>query len=184
MTDRITALAGRALVGTHEHVALPDWGIAKLRAKVDTGAKNSALHVEDIELLDAGDVRFAVRLDRKDRTQRVFCTATVARRGRVRSSTGVLESRIFVRTTVRIGVFEEEVEVSLVDRGKMLYRMLIGRETLRAGDFLVDVHRRYVQKVRRSKATKKTKKTGKKPRNPGSSPKTRRPRTAESDPTT
>ncbi len=133
-------------MGTHEYVSFPEWGVAKLKAKVDTGAKNSALHVEEIKLLDARRVGFAVRLDREDRDRSVRVTAPIARRGRVRSSTGVLEERTFVRAVVRVGAAELEIELSLVDRAEMLYRMLLGRETLKRGDFLVDVGRRYVQK--------------------------------------
>ncbi|HWZ92597.1 MAG TPA: RimK/LysX family protein, partial [Polyangiaceae bacterium] len=69
--------------------------------------------------------------------------------GRVRPSSGELEARIFVAVKVRIGPVEREIELSLVDRGRMIFRMLIGRRAL-AHAFLVDPSRRYVLKKPRS----------------------------------
>lgn len=129
------------LIGWNEYVDIPDWGIRRLRAKVDTGAKSSALHVENIEELPRDRVRFDVVLHRVKRDRRVHVTTRIARRGRVRSSTGHYETRIFVRAPVRIGPVEQDVEVSLVDRERMIFRMLLGRTAL-AGRFLIDPDRR------------------------------------------
>jgi hypothetical protein len=131
------------LIGWNEYVDIPDWGIKRLRAKVDTGARNSALHVENVEELPRGRVRFDVVLHRKKRDRRVSVTARIVRRGRVRSSTGHYESRIFVKAPVRIGSVERKVEVSLVDRERMIFRMLLGRTSL-AGAFLIDPARKHV----------------------------------------
>jgi hypothetical protein len=124
-------------IGWTEYVELPDWGVRRLRAKMDTGARSSAVHVEGLQELSRGRVRFALVLDRRKPERRVTVTARVVRRGRVRSSNGLFEHRIFVRTTVRIGDFEREVELSLVDRQRMLFRMLLGRTALHG--LLVDV---------------------------------------------
>lgn len=122
---------------------IPAWGIRRLRAKVDTGARSSALHVENIEELPRGRVRFDVVLHRKNRDRRVHVVARITRRGRVRSSTGHYETRIFVSAPVRIGTVEREVEMSLVDRERMIFRMLLGRSAL-AGSFLIDPARRHL----------------------------------------
>jgi len=114
-----------------------------LRAKIDTGARSSALHVENIRELGAGRVRFDVRLSRSESDRRVTVESRIARRGHVRPSSGEPEERIFVAVKVRIGPVEREIELSLVDRGRMIYRMLIGRRAL-AHAFLVDPGRRYV----------------------------------------
>ena len=53
---------GKSVVGRSEYVAFPEWGIAGLHAKIDTGARTSALHVEDLEVLPDGRVRFHVML--------------------------------------------------------------------------------------------------------------------------
>lgn len=122
---------------------MPDWRVLRLRAKVDTGARSSALHVENLRELGGGRVRFDVRLHRRKLDRRVTVEAAVKRRARVRSSTGISEMRVFVETTLRIGPVVERVELGLVDRGKMIYRMLIGRTTL-GRRFLVDPSRRYL----------------------------------------
>lgn len=138
------------LIGWTEFVDLPDWGVKKLRAKVDTGARTSALHVENIEELPRGYLRFDVVLHRKKRDRRIHVKAKITRHGSVRSSTGHQSRRYFVETTLRLGPVERKVEISLVDREKMIHRMLLGREALR-GPFLIDVDRRMALRPHRRK---------------------------------
>jgi hypothetical protein len=141
------------VIGVAEFVDFPEWKIRHLRAKIDTGARSSALHVENIREVGGGKVRFDVRLHRQKRERRVTVEAPIARRGRVRSSNGLIQTRLFVVAKVRVGPVERDIELSLVDREKMLYRMLLGRMAL-ANYFLVDASRRYVvSRVRRSKVT-------------------------------
>jgi hypothetical protein len=129
------------LIGWTEYVDLPEWNVRKLRAKVDTGARSSALHVENIVKLPRGRVGFEVVLHRRKRDRRIRVTERIQRRARVRSSNGRSETRYFVRTMLRLGPSEREVELSLVDRGEMIHRMLLGRTAL-SGPFLIDVDRR------------------------------------------
>jgi len=129
--------SGQTLIGWSELVDLPDWHIRGLRAKIDTGARSSALHVDNLKLLPRGRVEYQVVLHRRDHDRRVRVEAKIARRSRVRSSTGVYTSRYFVKTRLRLAGVEREVEVSLVDRGDMTFRMLVGRTAL-AGRFIVD----------------------------------------------
>lgn len=131
------------MIGVTEYVDIPAWRILRLRAKIDTGARSSALHVENIRELGGGRVRFDVRLSRSESDRRVTVESRIARRGQVRPSSGEPEERIFVAVKVRIGPVEREIELSLVDRGRMIFRMLIGRRAL-AEAFLVDPGRRYV----------------------------------------
>lgn len=144
------------VIGWTEYVDLPDWGIKDLRAKIDTGARSSALHVENIQELPRDFVRFDVVLHRAHRDRRIHVRARISRRGRVRSSTGHQTLRIFVETTLRLGPVERQIEVSLVDRKKMIHRMLLGREALK-GPFLIDVDRRMVQSPKKKKGKKKRK---------------------------
>jgi hypothetical protein len=129
-------------IGVAEYVDFPDWGVQALSARVDTGARTSALHVENVKLLAGSRVSFDVRLRRDDQEARVRVETKVSRRAPVRSSSGQTESRIFVKAHVRLGGREQQIEVGLVDRRHMLYRMLLGRSAL-AGHFLVDVTKRY-----------------------------------------
>jgi len=145
------------VIGWTELVDLPDWGIKRLRAKVDTGARTSALHVENIEELPRDFVRFDVVLHRVKRDRRIHVKAKISRRGSVRSSTGHNSYRYFVETTLRLGPVEKRVEISLVDRQKMIHRMLLGRAAL-TGPFLIDVDRRLVQKPKKRKKKAKSKK--------------------------
>lgn len=131
------------VIGWAEFVDIPEWNISRMRAKMDTGARTSALHVENIREVGHGRVRFDVRLHRRHLDRRVTVEAPILRRGRVKPSSGDAQSRIFVRARLRIGNVEKDIELSLVDRGKMIFRMLIGRSAL-AHDFLVDTGRRYL----------------------------------------
>jgi hypothetical protein len=135
----------KTLIGWKEHVSLPDWGITRLRAKIDTGARTSALHVEELERLPGRQIRFRVVLDRRKSHRRVTVTAPIARIGRVLSSSGHYTTRVFVVTTLRIGDIEETIELNLVDRQQLSFRMLLGRTAL-ADHFLIDAHRAYVLK--------------------------------------
>ena len=76
----------RILIGWTEFVDLPDWNVRKLRAKIDTGARSSALHVEGITELARGRVRFDIILHRKKRDRRIHVVSKIHRRSRVRSS--------------------------------------------------------------------------------------------------
>jgi hypothetical protein len=139
------------VIGWTEYVDLPDWGVRRIRAKVDTGARSSALHVEDIRELPRGIVSFDVVVHRERRDRHVRVRARVTRRSRVRSSNGELSPRLFVETTLRLGGVEKPIEIGLVDRAKMIHRMLLGRAAL-AGPFLVDVDHQMLQSKRRRRA--------------------------------
>jgi len=131
----------KTIIGWSEYVELPDWDISGIRAKVDTGARTSALHVESLEVLPNDEVRFEVVLSRRNKKRRVSVVAASLKKARVRSSTGVYRKRCFVMTRIRIGPVEKEIELSLVSREKMIFRMLLGRKALEH-DFLVDVSHR------------------------------------------
>ena len=128
----------RRTIGAVELVTLADFGVERLPARVDTGARTSALHVEGLTELGNGRVRFELAQGRSASVE-----AVVSRRGRVRSTSGELESRPFITVRAQIGDIEASIEVGLVNRGAMQYRMLLGRSAL-AGRFVVDVARRYV----------------------------------------
>lgn len=143
------------VIGWTEYVELPEWGVKQLRAKVDTGARSSALHVENIEELPRGQVRFDIVLHRQKRKRRVRVKTRIKRRGWVRSSTGHRTRRIFVSTRLCIGPIQREIEVSLVDRERMIHRMLLGRTAL-TGGILINAGQR--MRLGRSAGKKKKKK--------------------------
>lgn len=129
-------------IGWCEYVDIPEWDIYQLRAKADTGARSSSLHVENLIELPHRKVSFEVILHRHRRDRRVQVVAPIARQGRVRSSIGVSAERHFVSCTIQLGSIEREIELNLVDRGQMIYRMLLGRSAL--SGLLVDPSRQYM----------------------------------------
>ena len=140
------ASEGPTIIGWNEYVALPAWGIGRLRAKVDTGARTASVHVENIEEVGRDRVRFDVITGPRKKPRRVRVEAPVHRRGTVRIGSGHRQARIFVCTTLRLGPHEREVEINLEDRADMIYRMILGRSTLAGLPVLVDVNRASVLK--------------------------------------
>lgn len=162
--------AARTVIGWREWVALPDWDIERIRAKIDTGARTSALHVHNLEVLEDGRLKFDVVLDRRDGSRLVPVIADQVRTSHVRPSTGKRQRRHVVETRVKLGLVEKRIEVSLVDRGSMLNRMLIGRLALGA-DFLVSPDHTYVVSRHRPRKIKP-----RKPRKPRKALKSRKSR--------
>ncbi|MCB1163039.1 MAG: RimK/LysX family protein [Candidatus Krumholzibacteriia bacterium] len=131
------------LIGWREIVAIPDWGIEAIEAKVDTGARSSAIDVSQIEELPDGRVRFHVALDRAGELLSPAVETAVSRRVRIRSSLGHAHDRLIVRAHIQVAGVDKEIEIGLVRRRRMLSRMLLGRLALQ-GDFHVDPGRRYL----------------------------------------
>ncbi len=132
---------GLTTVGWREYVGFPDWGIRRVRAKIDTGARTSALHVGEIIELGDDRIRFEVVARERPTHQGKWVEAELVRESNVKPSNGELQTRPVVRTRIRIGDVERTVEISLVCRKGMQCRMLVGRTAL-AGVFAVDPSRK------------------------------------------
>ena len=147
MSDRSDSSAP-IIVGWEEWLALPDLGLPAIRAKIDTGAKTSALHAFAIELYGpaaAPLVRFGVHPvpGREDIVR--YCTAAVADRREVTSSNGEKEVRFVIRTRLVLADRDwGEIETTLANRESMAYRMLLGRQAIRSG-MLVDPAASFLQ---------------------------------------
>jgi ribosomal protein S6--L-glutamate ligase len=129
----------RLVVGWQEWVALPDLGLPALKAKIDTGAKTSALHTHLIEPFGSSKhpkVRFSVQPSPND-DLKIMATADVIDQREVASSNGGREMRYVIETRLSLGGREWPIEVTLTNREHMTYRMLIGRQAIRS-DMLVD----------------------------------------------
>lgn len=144
MTNTIRLTTDKRLVGWREWVGMPDWGVPRVLAKIDTGARTSALHVDNIRRLPQGRVGFEVVLSRHNARRRIGVEAPLRRVSRVKPSSGQTQERLVVQVDALIGDFLKRIEVSLVSRQAMICRMLLGRSALE-GDFLVDASRRFVQ---------------------------------------
>ncbi|KAI95263.1 30S ribosomal protein S6 modification protein RimK [Rhodomicrobium udaipurense JA643] len=121
------------VLGWREWVALPELGLPAVKAKIDTGARTSALHAFSIETfgpIDAPRVRFGVHpADYSDDIE-IWCTAKIVDRRMVRSSNGQAENRFIIETPIKIGDREWPIEISLSNRYTMAHRMLLGRTAL------------------------------------------------------
>jgi hypothetical protein len=126
------------IVGWREWVSLPGVGVPWIKAKLDTGARSSALHAFDVEELADGErVRFSVRPWQKSEDDVVVVECPVHDRRSVRSSSGHSEERIVVLLDVELFGRTVTAETTLSNRDQMGFRMLIGREALRQG-FIVN----------------------------------------------
>lgn len=133
-------------VGWCEHVALPELGVPSLPAKIDTGARTSALHVASLrEEGWTGDGRplVAIEVPSGVGDGTIVARAPIAEYTWVRDSSGHAARRPVIETTLRLGPVEGRVRVSLTDRGDMSFPMLVGRTAL-AGRARVDPGRRFL----------------------------------------
>ncbi len=144
------------LIGWREAVFFPELGLGPIRAKIDSGANTSALHVTDVERIDGERVSFHIALDRHGRRLSDRLEAPIVRTSTVKSSTGHTQERFVVPLKLAVGEHEFEAEVSLVCRKGMLCRMLLGRRAL-AGRFLVDSERMYLVSTKPRKRPRKKK---------------------------
>jgi hypothetical protein len=142
------------VLGWREWVDLPELGLAAIKAKVDTGARTSCLHAFELDPFEQDGqpwVRFKVHPVQKDDGLVVQCEAPVCDQRPVTDSGGHTEQRYVICTRLRIGGWDQSVEMTLTGRDNMRFRMLIGRTTLKAGGFLVNPGLSYQSGRRRKK---------------------------------
>lgn len=128
------------MIGWREWVALPDLGVARIKAKVDTGARSSAIHAYDVELFEQEGrqfVRFVLHPRQQNTKVTINAQAEVLEFRNVRSSTGHVTERPVIVTEVELDGRKWPVELTLVNRDDMGFRMLLGRQALKRR-FLVD----------------------------------------------
>lgn len=134
------------LAGWREWVSLPGIGVPWVKAKLDTGARSSAIHAFDIEEFEKdGDtwVRYSIHPWQKTAVDAVDVESKVHDLRNVRSSSGYAEDRLVVMMDIRLIARTITAEVTLSRRDEMGFRMLVGREALRQG-FVVDPGRSYL----------------------------------------
>ncbi len=136
-------------VGWREWVALPALGLPRLRAKVDTGARSSALHVErQWRFVDGGAPWIGFALVPRAHADEVEAAAPIVDERMVTDSGGHRTLRVFVRTTLRLAGVEREIEMNLADRCGMRFPLLLGRTAL-ADAFMVDPAGSFLHRRRR-----------------------------------
>lgn len=126
MTTKIT-------VGWREWLSLPELGIERIKAKIDTGARTSCIHAINIEEYDVEGqkwVKFTAQPLQDDEQTQIACNAKVKKMKYVTSSSGQKELRYFIETTLQVGNLSWPVEITLTRRTTMKFRMLLGRTAM------------------------------------------------------
>lgn len=134
------------LIGWREWVALPELGIDRIKAKIDTGARSSALHAVDVRPMTvegAPWISFRLHPVQRQTATTVLARAPVIDERTVRSSTGRETHRPVIETAVTLGERSWMIELTLVRRDLMGFRMLLGRQAIRSR-FVVDAGRSYL----------------------------------------
>jgi hypothetical protein len=143
MTDDAVPL----MIGWKEYVEFPDWGIRRVRAKIDTGARTSALDATSYELRQGSDgvlrVELRLALNRRRRDKVHVVEVPVLMLVMVRNTGGFPEQRPLIETTVRLGPVSKRVRLTVANRSHMRFPIILGRKALE-GDFVVNVSQKYL----------------------------------------
>lgn len=144
------------IIGWRERVALPDLGIPEVKAKIDTGARSSALHAVDVQTFEREGkpmVRFKVHPYQRNASQTVTAEAELIDQRQVRNSGGHTQVRPVIKTTLELNGYAFPIELTLTDRDVMGFRMLLGRQAVRRR-FLVDAGKSFLHSLTGSQKMK------------------------------
>ena len=137
----------KPMLGWREWVALPEFGIAQIKAKIDTGARSSALHAETLEPYRKGGenwLMFTVQPKQKQGDLLIECHAPIKDRRLVSDSGGHKQRRYVIETQLLFGQHLIQAEITLTNRDSMRFRMLLGRTAMN-GHFIIDPNGSYLQ---------------------------------------
>jgi hypothetical protein len=155
-TASAAAKRKKKIIGWREWVRLPDLAVGRVKAKVDSGARTSAIHAFKITPFtkDGGAyVRFTVHPVQRRRKPEISCVARVIDVRKITDSGGNCQERYVIRTTLKLGKSAWPIELTLSNRDNMGFRMLLGRQAIRRL-YVVDPGRSYV--TGRKKITRRT----------------------------
>lgn len=136
----------KTIIGWEEWCSFPELGLPAIKAKIDTGAKTSALHAYDLEPYKKNGedyLKFKVHPMQKNREVFVQCDAPISDHRYVTSSNGEREKRYVVKTTFEAGEHKFEADITLTARYGMRFRMLFGKDALKKAKFIVDPAKSY-----------------------------------------
>lgn len=133
-------------MGWREYLDIPELQIEAIKAKIDTGARTSAIHVTNLKILKKGKSFFAefnVHPKQNSAKPTFHNRCKIFKFKTVKSSNGISSERPTIKTTVVIGDISKEIELTLVNRDLMGFRLLLGRTALRS-DFIIDPGKSYL----------------------------------------
>ncbi len=130
------------IIGWREWVALPELGVDRIKAKIDTGARTSAIHAFSIDRISASRVRFAINPDQRGNRE-IWVERDIVDERWVTDSGGHREFRPVISSEVVLAGQRWNIEITLSARHSMMFRMLLGRTAL-AERFVVDPGRSFV----------------------------------------
>ena len=149
----------QTVIGWAEWISFPQLKLPFIKVKVDTGALTSCLHAYDIEPFTKRRqpwVRFKVHPLARSKDIEIQCAAPLVDRRLVTSSNGKAEKRYVIETLLKVNGISRSIELTLADRDRMAFRMLLGRQAIRKFDFLVDPsHQALLGKLTRADARQK-----------------------------
>ncbi len=131
----------KQIIGWKEWISLPDLNIPAIKAKIDTGARTSALHVFKLDRFSKNGkdmVNFQIHPLQRREDVIVTCESEIVDMRVVKDSGGHEEERFFIKTPVLFKEEQWDIEISLTSRENMLFRMLLGRTALVRGQLCVD----------------------------------------------
>lgn len=133
------------LIGWRERVGLPDLGLARIEAKIDTGARTSALHATRIVEFDRDGVTWVrFHIPHAGRLHARNCEAPLLGQRSIKNTSGVGQDRHVISTRLLFGVRAWRIEVSLTDRASMKMPLILGRTAFRQRGVLVDAGKSYL----------------------------------------
>jgi len=135
------------LLGWREWVTLPELNLQHIKAKIDTGARSSALHAFALEPYRKGGQRwvmFAIHPEQKETDTIIECHAPIKDRRLVSDSGGHKQRRYVIESQLIIGQSLISAEITLTNRDNMQFRMLLGRTAMN-GNFIIDPSASYLQ---------------------------------------
>lgn len=136
-----------AIIGWREILSLPELNVGQVKAKIDTGARSSALHAfhcQEFKLQNKSMIRFQIHPIQHNNQHTILAEAELLEYRKVRNSGGQAQIRPVILTPVKLGEHQWQVELTLTNRDVMGFRMLLGRQAVR-NRFLVNPGKSFLQ---------------------------------------
>ncbi len=136
-----------SVIGWREMLTLPDLNVERVKAKIDTGARTSALHAFNCQEFQQDGktmIRFEIHPLQRNNKHSILAESELLEYRRVTNSGGHPQIRPVILTTIQLGKHQWQAELTLTNRDVMGFRMLLGRQAVR-GLFSIDPGKSFLQ---------------------------------------